>query len=93
MHAIQFLASMAVLVVWDEPGGWYDHVPPPQTVPGGYGMRVPLLVISPFAKSGYVSHEFHDHVAILSFMQWNWGLDPLNDRNRNSGNLRGMFQF
>ena len=82
-----------VVVVWDEPGGWYDHVPPPQTVPAGYGMRVPMMVISPYAKQGYISHTFMDHVSILKFIQWNWGLDPLNQRNQSAGDMREMFTF
>jgi phospholipase C len=86
-------STMAIVVVWDEPGGWYDHVPPPQTVPAGYGMRVPMLVISPYAKQGYISHTFMDHVSILKFIQWNWGLDPLNQRNQSAGDMREMFTF
>ena len=85
--------STAVVVLFDEGGGWYDHVPPPQLDSQGLGMRVPMLVISPMAKKGYISHVQLDHVSILKFIQWNWSLPPLNARNSQSGDLRDMFQF
>jgi phospholipase C len=85
--------STAVIVTFDESGGWWDHVPPPQVDGQGLGARVPLLVISPFAKTGYISHTQLDHVSILRFIQWNWGLQPLNDRNGQSADLRDMFVF
>jgi phospholipase C len=59
----------------------------------GLGFRVPLLVVSPLAKSGYVSHTVLDHVSILRFIQWNWGLDSLNARNQASGDLNDLFTF
>jgi phospholipase C len=85
--------TVAVIVTWDESGGWWDHVPPPQVDGQGYGARVPLLVISPFAKKGYISHVQMDHVSILKFIQWNFKLEPLNDRNQLSNNILDMFQF
>jgi phospholipase C len=85
----------AIIVIWDEGGGWYDHVPPPAVDSQGLGVRVPMLVISPFAKRGYISHVQMDHVSILKFIQWNWSLPSLNARNSSpaSGDLRDMFQF
>jgi phospholipase C len=86
-------SSTAVLVVWDESGGWYDHVPPPQlsgTI--GLGARIPVLVISPFAKTNYISHQQMDWVSILRFIQYNWALGPLSDpaeaaREQQSGDI------
>jgi phospholipase C len=73
-------ANTAIIVLWDESGGWYDHVPPPQlTGTIGLGARVPVLVISPFAKAGYISSEQMDFVSILRFIQWNWALRPFSD--------------
>ena len=67
--------TTGIIVLWDESGGWYDHVPPPQLAGTiGLGARVPVLFISPFAKTGHVSHVRMDHVSILRFIQWNWGL-------------------
>lgn len=84
----------AIIVIWDSSGGWYDHVPPPQTDPGqGLGMRVPMLVISPFAKKGYISHVQMDDVSILRFIQETFGLAPLNARNSQSNDLSDMFSF
>jgi phospholipase C len=85
--------STAIIVVWDESGGWYDHVPPPQlrgTI--GLGARVPVIVISPFAKNNYISHQQMDFVSILRFIQWNWGLGRFTDptqsaREQQSGDL------
>lgn len=85
--------SMAIIVLWDESGGFWDHVPPPQVDSQGLGARVPLLVISPYARKGYVSHVQMDHVSVLRFIQWNWNLGTLNSRNSASVDLRDMFQF
>lgn len=83
----------AIIVLWDEGGGWYDHVPPPVVDAQGLGVRVPMLVISPMAKQGYVSHITMDDVSVLSFIQWNWNLGTLNSRNGQSGDMRDMFNF
>lgn len=85
--------STAIMVLWDESGGWYDHVPPPQLSGTlGLGARVPVIIISPFAKSGYVSSQQMDFVSILRFIQWNWALGPLTGsgqatREAQSGNI------
>jgi phospholipase C len=85
----------AIVIVWDEGGGWWDHVSPPHADEQGLGVRVPLLVISPFAKRGHISHVQMDHVSILRFIQWNWQLPSLNARNDSpaSGDMRDMFAF
>jgi phospholipase C len=70
--------NSAIIVLWDESGGWYDHVAPPQiSNTEGLGARVPVLVISPFAKTNYISHQQMDFVSILRFIQWNWNLGEL----------------
>jgi phospholipase C len=85
--------NTAIIVLWDESGGWYDHVAPPQLVnTEGLGMRVPVLVISPFAKTNYISHQQMDFVSILRFIQWNWNLGELpaaaqTTREQQSGDL------
>jgi phospholipase C len=85
--------SIAIVVVWDESGGFWDHVPPDQVDSQGLGPRVPMLVISPFAKRGHVSHVRMDHVSILRFIQRNWNLSTLNARNEGSQDIGDMFQF
>jgi phospholipase C len=91
--------STAIIVLFDESGGWYDHVPPPQLSgdihgPGGQGlgMRVPVIVISPYAKTNYISHQQMDFVSILRFIQWNWNLGEIqatdqHAREQQSGDL------
>ncbi|HZC43850.1 MAG TPA: alkaline phosphatase family protein, partial [Acidobacteriaceae bacterium] len=85
--------NSAIIVLWDESGGWYDHVPPPQLAnTEGLGARVPVLVISPFAKTNYISHQQMDFVSILRFIQWNWNLGELPTaaqaaREQQSGDL------
>ena len=85
--------STAIIVVWDESGGWYDHVTPPQlssTI--GLGARLPVLLISPFAKTNYISHQQMDFVSILRFIQWNWALGQFSNstqaaREQQSGDI------
>jgi phospholipase C len=78
-------ASSAVLVLWDESGGWYDHVAPPQLSGTlGLGARVPVLAISPFAKTNYISHQQMDYVSILRFIQWNWALGKFSDSGQSA---------
>jgi phospholipase C len=69
--------STAIFVFWDDYGGWYDHVPPPHLDYDGLGVRVPLLVISPYAKHGYVSHVQYEHGSILKFVEDQFGLARL----------------
>jgi len=69
--------STAIFVMWDDYGGWYDHVPPPYADYDGLGMRLPLLVISPYAKQGFVSHVQYEHGSILRFVEDQFGLPRL----------------
>lgn len=88
--------NTAIIVLWDESGGWYDHVPPPQLAnTEGLGARVPVLIISPFAKANYISHQQMDFVSILRFIQWNWNLGEIPTaaqavREQQSGDLCDM---
>jgi phospholipase C len=82
----RFWNSTVIFVMWDEWGGWYDHVKPPYVDFDGLGLRVPLLVISPFAKRGYVSHVQYEHGSILKFVEDRFGLARLaaSDTRANS---------
>lgn len=96
LHEIQsspIYQNAAIIVIWDSSGGWYDHVPPPQVDAQGLGPRVPMLVISPFAKKGYISHVQMDDVSILKFIQNTFGLPSLNSRNDLGNDIRDMFSF
>jgi phospholipase C len=72
-----FWNSSVIFVIWDDWGGWYDHVPPPQLDYDGLGFRVPLLCISPYAKQNYVSHVQLESASILRFVEDNFGLRQL----------------
>jgi phospholipase C len=70
--------SSAVILTYDDCGGWYDHVKP---VTFGYfepGFRIPLVIVSPYAKRGYVSHRVHYVGSILHFIEHAFGLKSLN---------------
>ena len=69
--------STAILITEDESGGYYDsgYIQPVSFF--GDGPRVPMLVVSPFARQGFVDHTYTDHVSILKFIEANWGLKPL----------------
>ena len=61
--------STAIFLSWDDWGGFYDHVVPPRVDGNGYGFRVPGLVISPYAKAGYIDHQQLSHDAYLKFIE------------------------
>jgi phospholipase C len=73
----QFWDSTAIFITWSGYGGWADHVAPPSLDREGLGFRVPLLVISPYAKQSYVSHVQFETASILRFAEDLYGLDPL----------------
>jgi phospholipase C len=67
----------AAFLIWDDWGGFYDHVPPPRVQRHRLGFRLPALLLSPAAKSGYISHETHDHTSIPNFIAQTFGIDPV----------------
>jgi phospholipase C len=83
----------AIFVVWDDYGGFYDHVPPPQVDDFGFGIRVPMLLISPYAKRGYVDHTLGEFSSILRFMEDNWGLTQLTNRDGRADDMTAGFDF
>jgi phospholipase C len=83
----------AIFLTWDDYGGFYDHVPPPQVDDFGFGIRVPLLVISPYAKRGVVDHHLGEFSSVLRFIEDNWGLTQLTHRDRDATNLSYDFDF
>jgi phospholipase C len=83
----------AIFLTWDEWGGFYDPVPPPQLDPVGLGIRVPLLTISPYARRGVIDDELGEFSTPLRFISDNWGLEPLTDRIRNAHNFEHVFDF
>lgn len=89
--------STAVLVVWDEWGGFYDHVAPPQIDKVSFGFRVPFLAISPWVKKvGTVDSNLNSHASILKFVEANFHLPNLgadDARSDTGSNLMSMFDF
>jgi phospholipase C len=85
--------STVVFLTWDDFGGFYDHVAPPVVDHFGFGPRVPLLVISPWAKPGYVTHKTLEFSSILKFVEQRFGLDPLTARDAQSDDLFDSFDF
>src|SRR6266550_2424927 len=86
-------SSTAIFLTWDESGGFYDHAPPPQLDHWGYGFRVPMIVVSPYARRGFVDHDTMDHTSILKFIADNWQLPYLTEREARAGNLTTAFKF
>jgi len=85
--------TTALIVVWDDWGGWYDHVAPPQLDAMGLGFRVPMIIISPYARRGYVSHQRHEFGSILRFTEKAFGLPEIGAGDRRSDDLSDCFDF
>ncbi len=85
--------STAIIVTYDDFGGWYDHVAPPKIDRWGPGSRVPALIISPYARRGFVDHTQYETVSILRFIEWRFGLKSLNERDARANNLLAAFDF
>ncbi|MEA2551178.1 MAG: hypothetical protein QOE25_947, partial [Actinomycetota bacterium] len=83
----------AIFLTWDEWGGFYDHVKPPQLDSFGVGFRVPLLVLSPYAKQGFVDHHQGEFDSIVKFIEENWGLPSMTERDRTASDLSYDFNF
>jgi phospholipase C len=80
----QLWDSTAIIVTFDEGGGYYDsgYIQPLDYF--GDGTRIPTLVVSKYAKPGHISHTYTDHVSILKFIEANWGLPPVTKRSRDN---------
>jgi phospholipase C len=85
--------STAVVLVWDDWGGFYDHVAPPQVDALGLGIRVPLLAISPYARRGYISHTTYSFESVLKTFEEIADLPPLTVRDRAAHDLLDSFDF
>ncbi|MFZ0143357.1 MAG: alkaline phosphatase family protein [Candidatus Sulfotelmatobacter sp.] len=97
-----YWSNTAIILTWDDWGGWYDHVAP--QVLGGtncaqwgcgyvYGFRVPMIVISPYAKPAYITHVTHDFGSILKFIETNFNLPSLGYADTSADDLSDCFNF
>jgi acid phosphatase len=83
----------AVVITYDEGGGFWDHVPPPNPDAYGCGTRVPALLVSPWARRGYIDHRVADTTSILALIEARFGLPPLQRRDANAYNLLEGLDF
>ena len=103
-------ADTAIIFTFDEHGGFYDHVPPPEACPPGdfepdlhdgdppghfdrYGFRVPFVIVSPYARAGYVSDHVTDHASVVRLLQARYLLPAMTGRDANAWPLMDMFDF
>jgi acid phosphatase len=101
-HAVELIEAVkaspywersAIVVTYDDFGGWYDHVAPPPIDRWGPGGRVPAIIVSPWARKGYVDSTPYDHTSILKFIEWRWSLAPLATRDASAWSLLPAFDF
>lgn len=83
----------AFLLTYDDWGGWYDHVAPPQVDDHGYGFRVPALLVSPYAPKGAIDHTTLEYSSILRFIEENWGLEALTPRDALANSIAAGLDF
>jgi phospholipase C len=84
---------MAVVLTWDDFGGFYDHVPPPHVDLYGMGPRVPAIVISPWARPGFIDHELMEFASVLKLIETIFDLPSLTKRDRNANDMLEAFDF
>jgi len=84
--------DMLIIVTYDENGGFFDHVPPPKGDRWGPGTRIPAIIISPFAKNGFVDHTTYDTTSILKLITRRFNLDPLPGTRQQMGDLTAPLQ-
>jgi phospholipase C len=95
-----YWANTAIIITWDDWGGWYDHVAPKVINDGVswgsgyvYGFRVPLIVVSPYAKTAYISHATHDFGSILKFIETTYSLPSLGYADTPADDLSDCFNL
>jgi phospholipase C len=102
LHVMELLGALrqsphwkhtAVIITYDEHGGFWDHVPPPMVDRWGPGVRVPTLVVSPLARHGFVDHHRYDTTSILALIERRWGLAPLSGRDAAADPMEHAFDF
>ncbi|MDB5024561.1 MAG: acid phosphatase [Mucilaginibacter sp.] len=102
-HAVELINAVlngpdgkdaVIILTYDENGGFWDHVAPPAIDKvWGPGTRVPAIVVSPFAKKGFVDPSSYETLSILAFIEKRWGLRPLNWRDQHADPFRNAFNF
>jgi phospholipase C len=89
----QYWSNSAIVITWDDYGGFYDHVAPPQVDAYGEGFRVPTLVISPFAKHRYIDQHVYEFGSLLSLAETIFSVSSLTIRDAKANNMVDSFDF
>jgi phospholipase C len=89
----KYWGSTAIFILWDDYGGWYDPVKPRMVDYDGLGLRIPMLIISPYAKKGFVSHVHYEHGTILKFVEDQFGLPRLAASDKRANSPKDAFDF
>jgi phospholipase C len=85
--------TSAIFIAWDDWGGYYDHVPPPFVDEYGFGIRVPGLVISPYAKQNFVDHNTYSFDSWLRLVEERFGVEPMTERDKWADDMQNSFDF
>jgi phospholipase C len=85
--------STAIVIVWDDWGGLYDNIAPAQLGYGGLGFRVPAIIVSPYAKPGYVSTTQYEFGSILKYIENNWHMPPLHRTDSRAVSIADCFDY
>jgi phospholipase C len=88
-----FWKSTVIFISWDDWGGWYDHVDPPKVDAMGPGFRVPLLIVSPYARHGYITHVNHEASGFITFIEHNFDLGTLGARDVGTDAFEDCFDY
>ncbi len=86
-------SNTAIIITYDEYGGFWDHVAPPEIDRWGPGTRIPAIIVSPFAKKGFIDHTVYDTTSVLKLIENRFGLVPLTSRDAQANGLQGAFDF
>jgi phospholipase C len=89
----KYWRSTAIVLTWDDFGGFYDHVAPPHVDMYGLGPRVPAIIISPWAKPGYVDGTTYEFASVLRFIETVFDVPPLTSRDADAADMLGAFDF
>ncbi len=89
----QYWNHCAILITFDDYGGFYDHVAPPQLDKLGLGFRVPCIIVSPYAKKGFVDHTQYEHASLCKFSEKVFGLPAMSTRDAASADMTDAFDF
>jgi phospholipase C len=85
--------NTAIIITWDDWGGFFDHVTPDQIDLQGLGFRVPMIVVSPYARAGYISHTHYEFGSILKFVESVYGLNSLGTTDVRAASMLDCFDF